>query len=188
MARTQGRQRQRFGPLTIDIYARISRAEDGSTFKVDDQVGVLETLIAERDGVVGKVHRDNNLSGWNPRVVRPSWDSMMARLRSGDADGVAVVVVDRFTRKMREGLDLIDIAKDRGAVIWSDGGSYDLNSADRQLGLPRRMQPSRDRVGEDRGEDHARQAAQGDARQVQRHSPWLRHPGLPADWSRLGAG
>jgi hypothetical protein len=58
-------------------------------------------VIERRGARVGESFKDNSLSAWNPRVVREDWNRMMARLESGESDGVWVYDVSRFTRKPR---------------------------------------------------------------------------------------
>ena len=67
----------------VDVYARLSKAVDGETVKVDDQVEMCAEKVLDRGGQVGEVFKDNSLSAWNPKVVRPQWDALMARLEAG---------------------------------------------------------------------------------------------------------
>jgi DNA invertase Pin-like site-specific DNA recombinase len=116
----------------IDLYCRISKDYDGTLRSVEDQEEEGRRWVAfhaEEGYVVGMVHRDHALSGWNPKVKRPSWDDLMGRLRSGEAGGVWVRDLDRFTRKMRESVDLADLAK-AGTVVADGDGTYNLNSAE----------------------------------------------------------
>ncbi len=124
-----GAPKDRDGRPVIDVYARISRMANGDVIKVDDQVEVCEEDIARRGGVVGEAFRDPSLSAWNPRVVRPDWDKLMRRLESGESDGVAVFDMTRFSRKIREGERLVELAAG-GARVWSHAGEYDLTTAD----------------------------------------------------------
>jgi DNA invertase Pin-like site-specific DNA recombinase len=124
-----GEQRpDRTTPL-IDVYARLSYAADGSTINVDEQVETGEEDVAARGGQVGKVFRDDSTSAWNPKVRRPDWDALMARLESGACDGVWVLDVTRFSRKVMEGERLVEAAR-RGRRVWSASGGYNLSTAD----------------------------------------------------------
>src|SRR5262245_46673319 len=103
MSRQQRQERR-----TIDIYCRISRDYDGTLQSVESQEEDCRVAIEDRAGdgwEVGQVHRDHAKSAWDPRVERPNFKALMARLRSGDADGVMVYDLSRFTRKPREGED-----------------------------------------------------------------------------------
>jgi DNA invertase Pin-like site-specific DNA recombinase len=113
----------------VDVYARISYAATGETVKTDDQIDLCEEKILARGAVVGEVFRDDSLSAWQPRVVRPDWELMMRRLESGLSDGVMVYDVTRFSRKVMEGERLVEAAT-HGARVWSLSGEYDLTTAD----------------------------------------------------------
>jgi site-specific DNA recombinase len=118
----------------IDVYARLSRDNDGTTRSVDSQVEDCRYAVDEHadDGwVLGEVWRDHARSAWNPRVVREEWNRLMARLESGAADGVIVYDLTRFTRKPVEGERLIALAE-RGLVVASLENTYNLN--DRTVG------------------------------------------------------
>jgi hypothetical protein len=60
-------------PPVLDVYARLSKAHDGQTVQVDDQVELCTEKIEQRGARVGEVFKDNSLSAWNPTVVRPHW-------------------------------------------------------------------------------------------------------------------
>jgi site-specific DNA recombinase len=116
------------GPV-IDVYARLSYSVNGETIQVDDQVEMGEETLARRGAVVGAVFKDPSKSAWHPRVVRPQWDALMARLESGASDGVWVYDLTRFSRKVLEGERLVELAA-RGLRVWSQSGEYDLTTAD----------------------------------------------------------
>src|SRR6266508_3617718 len=113
----------------LDVYARLSRAYNGETIQVDDQVEVCLEELAERDADAGEVFKDNSLSAWKPNVVRKDWEALMARLESGASDGVIVYDLTRFSRKIREGERLVELAA-KGIRVWSLSGEYDLATAD----------------------------------------------------------
>lgn len=116
-------------PQVIDIYARLSKAVNGQTITVDDQIRVGTEAIMARGARVGRVFKDNSKSAWNPKVVRKDWEALMSRLESGGSDGVWVLDVTRFSRKMMEGERLIELAA-RGIQVWSRSVEYDLMTAD----------------------------------------------------------
>jgi hypothetical protein len=118
----------------VDIYARITRAVNGETIKVEDQIEMGEEVIERRGAEVGESFMDNSLSAWNPQVVREDWNRMMARLESGESDGVWVYDVSRFTRKPNEGERLIQAAMN-GKRVWSWAGEYDLTTADGRMAV-----------------------------------------------------
>src|SRR3954454_17703107 len=89
-----GRSAAGQGPV-VDVYARLSKAVNGETIQVDDQVELCVEKVEARGGRVGEVFKDNSLSAWNPNVVREDWEAMMRRLESGVADGVMVYDLTR---------------------------------------------------------------------------------------------
>lgn len=118
-------------PTIIDIYCRISRDYDGTLRSVEAQEEACRAAIAahaHEGWEAGKVFRDHALSAWNPKVHRPDFDELMTRLESGEADGVIVRNLDRFTRKMIEGERLLNVAK-QGRIVVALDGRYDLGTA-----------------------------------------------------------
>jgi DNA invertase Pin-like site-specific DNA recombinase len=113
----------------LDVYARLSFAPGGDTINVDDQEEWCTEAVVKRGGVVGEVFKDNSLSAWDPKVVRPDWNRLMARLEAGESNGVMVLDLTRFSRKVMEGERLVELAA-RGVLVWSLSGTYDLTSAD----------------------------------------------------------
>jgi site-specific DNA recombinase len=113
----------------VDVYARLSFAANGDTINVDDQVEWCSSEVVERGARVGEIFKDNSLSAWKPKVVRPDWNRLMQRLETGESDGVMVLDLTRFSRKVMEGERLIEVAN-KGLLVWSLSGSYDLTTAD----------------------------------------------------------
>jgi DNA invertase Pin-like site-specific DNA recombinase len=69
------------------------------------------------------------MSAWNPKVKRKQWEALMERLESGQAHGVWVYDLSRFTRKPLEGERLIALA-DQGVIVESAENTYNLRDAD----------------------------------------------------------
>lgn len=123
-------QRQRTGPLVIDVYARISRStSDNRGRSVGSQIEECLAELADRGAVAGTVFKDESKSAWNPTVVREDFNQLMQRLETGESDGVIVYDLTRFSRKVIEGERLVLLA-DKGLVVWSVYGDYDLATAD----------------------------------------------------------
>jgi site-specific DNA recombinase len=112
----------------IDVYARVSRKGDKEQRSTSGQVGACRTVLAERELAAGDVHVDDGRSAWNPRVHRPGWDALMARLESGAAAGVVCFDLERFTRQPAEGERLI-AAAERGMMVLDSDAVFDLTSA-----------------------------------------------------------
>lgn len=109
----------------IDIYARQSRLRDKDQTTTASQVAVCRAELAERDLPAGQVHVDDGRSAWDPKVVRPGWEALMARLESGEADGVIMYDLERFARQLKDGERLVTLAE-RGLLVLDSEGSYDL--------------------------------------------------------------
>jgi DNA invertase Pin-like site-specific DNA recombinase len=115
-------------PTTLDVYGRVSRLGDDRMRSTIGQIEDCTAQITERGAQVGKVHTDEGRSAWNPRVRRPGWDVLMARLESGATGGVVVFDLARFSRRPIEGERLI-AAAERGLLVLDSEGEYDLTSA-----------------------------------------------------------
>ena len=118
-------------PNILDVYARVSRLGDDRQRPVEGQVQDCVALVRDRGAEVGEIHdKDRGRSAWNPRVKRPSWDRLMARLESPERVTGGVIVWDlaRFSRRPIEGERLITAAE-RGLLVLDSEGEYDLTSA-----------------------------------------------------------
>src|SRR5256885_13974141 len=112
----------------IDIYARQSRDDDERQRSPEGQITDCRACLADRELSEGIVHVDPGQSAWNPRIKRAGWDALMKRLESGEAAGVIVWDLERFSRRPRDGERLIDAAG-RGLLVLDSDSSYDLMSA-----------------------------------------------------------
>lgn len=113
----------------VDVYARVSRKGDKQQRSTGGQVQVCRAVLAERGLSVGQTHVDDGRSAWNPRVRRPGWDALMERLESGQAGGVIVFDLERFSRQPEaEGGRLIKAAE-RGLLVLDSDGEFDLTTA-----------------------------------------------------------
>ncbi|CAO5166733.1 site-specific DNA recombinase [Frankia sp. AiPs1] len=107
----------------------MSYASDGSIINVDEQVEIGRQDIERRGGCLGEIFRDDAKSAWNPKTVRQEWLRLMERLESGVSEGVWVLDITRFSRKIKEGERLVDAARN-GCLVWSHSGEYDLSTAE----------------------------------------------------------
>lgn len=113
----------------LDVYVRASkkRRHDERYQNIEGQEAVCLRRVTEV-GTLGEVWRDRGLSAWNPAIVRPGWNALMERLSSGNADGVVVFDLERFSRQPIDGERLISMAG-RGLVIIDADGMMDLSTA-----------------------------------------------------------
>lgn len=115
-------------PIILDLYARVSRETDARRRAVEGQIAANRRRAEQLGAEVGEVLRDDGRSAWNPKVERPAWDRLMARMESGESNGVVVFDLARFSRRPLEGERLIEAAE-RGLIIADSEAEYDLTTA-----------------------------------------------------------
>jgi site-specific DNA recombinase len=113
---------------TLDIYTRVSHKSDKKVLSTHGQERRCRLRVERVGAQVGLVFSDPERSAWNTRVRRPGWEALMARLESGESDGVVVFDLARFARRPADGERLITAAE-RGVSILDSGTEYDLMSA-----------------------------------------------------------
>jgi site-specific DNA recombinase len=118
----------------LDAYARISVSPDDETEKTDRQTVDVLTAILNRNARLGEIHVDESLSAWKLTGKRPGWRRLVERLKNGDAAGVMGWHTDRLMRQPRDLEELIRFG-DRGLILGSCQGDYDLGSSDHRLTL-----------------------------------------------------
>ncbi|KXZ58975.1 hypothetical protein Mlaev_02408 [Microbacterium laevaniformans] len=135
------------------IYTRISDDPEGTALGVSRQEQDCRAL-AERLGLdVVAVFSDNDVSASTASTKdRPAYSDMLARARAGEFTHVLAYSNSRLTRRLRESLDLIDLAKTGRVVIKTvASGEFDLSTADGRataLTLATWDQAEAERVGE----------------------------------------
>ncbi len=115
---------------TIDIYARVSKRkrDEKRERSPEGQIAACRARLADLGHDVGQILIDPGRSAWNPKVKRPGWDALMARLESGQADGLVVFDLERFSRQPDDGERLIKLAV-RGLAVLDSESEYDLITA-----------------------------------------------------------
>ena len=113
---------------TLDIYTRVSHKSDKRILSTAGQEARCRERVERTGAELGQVFTDPARSAWNPKVARPGWDSLMARIEAGESDGVVVFDLPRFARRPADGERLI-AAAERGVSILDDGSEYDLTTA-----------------------------------------------------------
>lgn len=112
----------------LDVYTRVSHKADKRIISTQAQAQQCRARVIAVGAEVGKVWTDPGKSAWNPKVHRPDWEAMMARLEGGDSDGVVVYDLARFARRPADGERLI-AAAERGLAVLDSGSEYDLTTA-----------------------------------------------------------
>jgi DNA invertase Pin-like site-specific DNA recombinase len=111
------------------IYARLSKAQDGSLEKCEWQVKLCRDYATARSIPVAEalVFTDDSLSAWKRRVRRPGWEQMMTLAEGSEIGGILVWKVDRFTRQPKDGEALIDL--DTVGLDGPGSGRFDFSTA-----------------------------------------------------------
>ena len=128
---------QRSKPQRGCIYTRISLAAEGDNLAIERQQELCEKRAKEEGWTVVRVFTDPNISASSfTTKTRPQYEEMMEGLRSGTYDGVVSYNTDRISRKLRDLLELADLAKaDKVQVLTCSTGLLDLTSAPGRMHL-----------------------------------------------------
>ncbi|MGG5260821.1 recombinase family protein [Phycicoccus avicenniae] len=111
------------------IYARQSLDRSGEGTAVSRQLSECREL-AERNGwEVVEVYQDNDRSATSGKV-RPEWMRLLADLKAGRHDVLIAWHTDRLYRRLRDLVDLVEIAQDRTLKIAT------VRSSDLDLSTP----------------------------------------------------
>lgn len=106
--------------LRLDGYVRVSRVggrEGEGYISPTVQRETIEGYAQQLGGKVVAWHDDQDLSGGN--VERPGFQAAIERLRTGEADGIVVMRIDRFARSVADGAAVVRDIVDRGQVFAS---------------------------------------------------------------------
>ena len=155
-------------PLRLVGYVRVSTEEQAREgLSLDAQRQRLAAYAAAHGAVLVSVEADNGLSGSIAPERRPGLARALARVRRGEADGLAVVKLDRLSRATRHVLDLIESEQKAGRRIVSVEEHLDTRSAVGEFTttiLAGLAQMERKLIGERTREAMAQIARQGRAR------------------------
>jgi site-specific DNA recombinase len=113
----------------VIAYTRVSttdQAVDGiSLLAQRAQIGAYCRLHGLR---LERVYVDEGLSAKNT-TGRPAAQQVIARIRSGDIDGLVICALDRFVRSTRDAIDLADLCRNKGVGLHSIKERLDTTSA-----------------------------------------------------------
>ena len=112
----------------LDVYTRVSHKTDKRILSTAGQEARCRERVERTGAELGETFTDPARSAWNPKVYRPGWEALMARMEAGESDGVVVFDLPRFARRPADGERLI-AAAERGLTILDDGSEYDLTTA-----------------------------------------------------------
>lgn len=116
------------------MYLRQSKDKDGNEVRVGDQRSDLTKLCIDR-GWTWTEYKDNDY-GASVRMpgsaklskARPKYRQMVADIKAGRLDAIAVWDADRLVRHPRELEDIIDLADLHGLALATCSGDFDLST------------------------------------------------------------
>jgi site-specific DNA recombinase len=119
---------------TAAIYARISNDRESTELGVERQEKLCRRLAAQLEVDVVDVFIDNDTSASTISTkARPRYDEMLRRARLGEFSMILAYSNSRLTRRVREYLDIIDLAKQYSVRVHTvQSGTFNLNTADGQ--------------------------------------------------------
>lgn len=153
------------------IYLRQSLDKSGEGAAVDRQLVECEALVEKNGWQVGEIYRDNDASA--SKGTRPDWTRLLADLDAGRHDVLVCWHTDRLYRRLRDLVDLVEIAERRALRIASVRASdIDLSTPSGRMLAGMLGSAARYEV-EQKG---ARQVAANRARARKGVSLWTRRP------------
>lgn len=113
------------------LYLRISLDREGRSLGVERQEAACRELCARLGLDVTAVYRDNDRSASKyARKTRPEYAAMLAAVHAGEIGVIVAYSSSRLTRRLRDALDLIDLAEAGAVEIRTVvSGQYDLSTA-----------------------------------------------------------
>lgn len=112
------------------IYARISDDREGRQNGVERQERQCRTLADRNGDEVVRVFVDDDRSAYSGKP-RPGYNSMLAFLAEGQADGVYALAPTRLYRRLDDGIEFFKLIAERGLYVETvKQGRYDLSTAD----------------------------------------------------------
>lgn len=119
-------------PKRAAIYTRISRDSEGKELGIKRQLEDSRAL-AERLGFdVANVYSDNDVgaSTRSRPKPRPQYEEMLRAARAGEFDAIIAYTTSRLTRRMKQTVELVALARDHGIQFhYVMSPSFDLNTA-----------------------------------------------------------
>jgi DNA invertase Pin-like site-specific DNA recombinase len=167
--------------MKIDAYIRVSsvRGRSGETFiSPDVQEDRIRSWATANGHEVIAAHRELDESGG--KMDRPLLNEAMARIDSGETQGLVVYRLDRFGRTLVGSLDLIDRIRNAGALFASVSDSFDITTETGRLVLNIMLsiaQYERERIGANWREARTRAVSRGVHIAARPPIGYLREPG-----------
>ena len=130
MAYRKARRPVSSGPTRLVGYCRVSTEEQAREgVSLDAQAERLEAFAAAHEYELVALEADAGVSGKVAPTDRPGMARALALVRSGEADGIVALKLDRLSRDTRDTLDLIEECDRHGWRLISVSESLDTGSA-----------------------------------------------------------
>src|SRR5215468_8507423 len=116
--------------MRVGTYARISDDAEQLGLGVGRQQDDTRKLVDLRGWTLADTYLDNDVSAYQPKVVRPDFERMLADLETGVIQGIAVYDLDRLARQPADLERIISIYDRKPLVFATVQGDIDLSTPD----------------------------------------------------------
>jgi DNA invertase Pin-like site-specific DNA recombinase len=161
--------------------------EDGSVASFDaHEMELVRHIKTNNMGVVTQVYKDV-ASGWKPGAPRPRFKHALVDLASGTIDGIAVLAVDRLTRRRDQVRPILNALEEMGGRLFALWDELDTADDDPESNTELRLHELVARAEREasRTSQRYKLAAKHRARKGL-HQPGSRRPfGHTVDWRSL---
>jgi DNA invertase Pin-like site-specific DNA recombinase len=149
----------------------------------------LEVVSYIRDnnmGIIVETYRDI-ASGWSPTAKRPRYKHALADLSSGWIDGIAVLAVDRLTRRTNQVRPILNALEEMGGRLFALWDELDTADNDPEKNNELRLHELVERAEREarRTSKRYKMLAQHRARKGLHHPGNMRPYGHTKDWRHL---
>ena len=107
----------------VGLYGRISKRKGGdgkgAYVKISDQHQDTWARMADHFPGAAPVTYQDNLSAWDPDVVRPDWERFLEDVWAGRFQAVGAWASDRYTRQPRQLEELWAACQATGTQLWT---------------------------------------------------------------------
>lgn len=112
----------------VAVYGRVSKRKagdgKGAYVKIGDQHEATWNRVGPEFPGATPVWFQDNMSAWDPAVVRPDWERMLEGIRAGQFVAVAAWAGDRLTRQPPQLEDLWAACQATGTQLWTLHGGH----------------------------------------------------------------
>ncbi len=120
--------------MAAAIYARISSDLSGQGIGVDNQIKRCSALIEAKGWTVGEIYTDNDISAYDRKKTRPSFERLLTDISEGRVEALVAFALDRLARQPKDLERLITACEEANLTkaVTIDGG-LDLTTGGGQV-------------------------------------------------------